>query len=92
MNYIAIKDLKKTRMVRELLDSERELVLTCDGRPFAMLVGISPDNIEESLKEIRRAMFSVAVSRTRRRISGNTISEEDIQKEITASRKERGIK
>jgi len=92
MNYLAIKDLKKTRMVREMLDNERELVLTCDGRPFAMLVGISPDSVEESLKEVRRALFSSAVSRIRRKTAGNTVSEEEIEKEISASRKERGIK
>ena len=92
MNYLAIKDLKKTRMVREMLDNERELVLTCDGRPFAMLVGISPDSVEESLKEVRRALFSAAVSRIRRKTAGNTVSEEEIEKEISASRKERGIK
>lgn len=92
MNYLAIKDLKKTRMVREMLDSERELVLTCDGRPFAMLVSLSPDSVEESLKEVRRALFSSAVARIRKRTAGSTVSEEDIAREVSASRKERGIR
>ena len=91
MNYLAIKDLKKTRMVREMLDSERELILTCDGRPFAMLVGISPDSVEESLKEVRRALFTSAIARIRKRTAGRTMSEEEIELEVSASRKERGI-
>jgi hypothetical protein len=48
MSYLAIKDLKKTRMVREKLDRERELVLTKDGVPFALVVGVEPDAVEES--------------------------------------------
>ena len=58
MNYLAVKDLKKTRSLRERLAKERELILTKDGQPFALLIGIPAENAEGSLAEIRRAMFS----------------------------------
>ncbi|MBC8179539.1 hypothetical protein H8E88_00290 [candidate division KSB1 bacterium] len=61
MSYLAVKDLKKTRSLRERLVKERELVLTKDGQPFALIIGIPPENVEKSLVEIRRAMFSTAV-------------------------------
>ncbi len=33
MSYLAVKDLKKTRSLRERLAKERELILTKDGVP-----------------------------------------------------------
>ena len=34
MSYLAVKDLKKTRFLRERLEKERELILTKDGQTF----------------------------------------------------------
>ena len=92
MGYIAVKDLKKTRSLREKLDKERELILTKDGQPFALIIGISPDNVENSLKEVRRAMFSTAVMRARQKAIMAPASEKEINDEIAKSRKSRGLK
>ncbi len=92
MNYLAIKDLKKTKAVREKLGQEHELIVTKDGEPFAVLVSVSPDSVEESVSEIRRAMFSAAVMKARGRIRGAPPSAEDIQREIGRSREARGLK
>ncbi|AKJ63736.1 hypothetical protein [Kiritimatiella glycovorans] len=88
MSYMAVKDLKKTRVVRETLEREGELVLTRDGRPFAVMFGIEPDSIEESLSEIRRALFSSAVRQARRRSAKNPVSVDEIQTEIESARRE----
>ena len=64
---IAVEDLKKTSEVWDRLASERELVITRDGRPAALMVRVTPETVEESLREIRRARFSGAVNRMRRR-------------------------
>ncbi len=92
MSYIAIKDLKKTRSLREKLEKERELILTKDGQPFALIVGISPDAVEESLDEVRRAMFSTAVMRARQRAVTTPASDREINDEILKSRKSRRLK
>lgn len=86
MTYMAIKDLKKTREFREKLDTEGELILTKDGKPFAMMVGIDPDSAEDSLKEIRRALFSSAVLRGRRKATENPPTPADLEAEISAVR------
>jgi hypothetical protein len=86
MVYMAVKDLKKTREFREKLDSEGELILTKDGQPFAMLVGIDADNVEESLREVRRALFSSAVIRGRRKAAETPPSPEELEAEIAAAR------
>ena len=92
MSYVAIKDLKRMKVVREKLEKERELVVMKDGMPFALLVGIEPDAVEESLAEIRRAMFSTAVMRAQNRVKGAPPTGETIQREIDKSREERALK
>jgi len=92
MAYMAVKDLKKTRSLRERLEKERELILTKDGQPFALIIGIPPENVEKSLTEIRRAMFSTAVMGARQKAVLNPPGQRDIDDEIMKSRRKRGIK
>jgi hypothetical protein len=92
MSYLAIKDLKNSRSLREKLDKERELIITKDGQPFALLIGVNADNVDESLREVRRAMFSKAIGSARRKAALATPKEIDIENEIKKSRKDRGIK
>jgi hypothetical protein len=92
MSYLAVKDLKKTRSLRERLEKERELILTKDGQPFALIIGIQPENVERSLAEIRRAKFSAAVMGARQKAVSKPPRQEDILDNIQKSRKSRGIK
>ncbi|MBN1904958.1 MAG: hypothetical protein JW927_07665, partial [Deltaproteobacteria bacterium] len=58
-------------------------------QPFALMVGISADSLEESLREIRRALFSKAISRGRKKAIINKVDETDIASLISDSRKSR---
>lgn len=89
MNYIGVSDLKKSKNVWELLAREKELVLTRDGRPSALIVEITPEGLEASVAAIRRALFSDAVSSVRRRVVAEPLTEEEISGEIKATRKAR---
>jgi hypothetical protein len=89
MTSIAVKDLKRPRELRETLDREHEVVVTKDGQPFAILIGIAPENAEDAMREVRRALFSSAVLRARRRASGESLPEADIAAEVAAVRKAR---
>ena len=92
MDYLAVKDLKKTRELWEKLASERELVITKDGKPSALMISVSPETLEESLREIRRTLFSAAVRRVRKRAETEGMpSDSAIATEIAQSRKERGL-
>ena len=92
MNYIAIKDLKNSRSLREKLEKERELILTKDGQPFALLIGIAADDVEASLKEVRRAMFSKAVAKARKKAAFSQVDNAELDTIIAKSRKSRGLK
>ena len=92
MSYLAVKDLKNTRSLREKLEKERELILTKDGQPFGLLIGITADDVEESLKEVRKAMFSKAVARARKKAAVSQVNDAEIDEVIAKSRKSRGLK
>lgn len=92
MNYIAVKDLKNSRSLREKLEKERELILTKDGQPFALLVGVSADTVEDSLREVRRAMFSKAITSGRKKALETKVNGAEIESLISKSRKSRGMK
>lgn len=91
MAYIAVEDLKKTRYFREKLEKEKELIPTKDGQPFALVIGISPENLEDSLAEVRRALFSAAVKKAKEKALGSTTPFVEIENEIRESRKKRGL-
>ena len=56
------------------------------------MISIPPETVEESLREIRRALFSAAVSRVRRRADKQGIPDDAaIAAEIDQSRKDRGL-
>ena len=92
MHYLAAKDLKKTRELWQKLADERELVITRDGKPSALMISVSPETVEDSLREIRRALFSAALSRVRRRAGEEGIPDDAaIAAEIDQSRRDRGL-
>ncbi|MFA7173525.1 MAG: hypothetical protein WC340_08940 [Kiritimatiellia bacterium] len=89
MTSIAVKDLKKPRELRETLARERQVIVTKDGQPFAIMVGVEPDAADDTMREVRRAMFSTAALRARRKADQVPISTEDIEAEIKAAREDR---
>ena len=89
MTSIAVQDLKRPRELREMLTQEHEVFVTKDGRPFAIMVGIDAETADDTLREVRRALFSSAVLRARRSARVTPITEAEIEAEIQAVRSER---
>ena len=63
-----------------MLDSEGELVLTKEGKPGAVILAVTPETLESTVRSIRRARFSDVVSRMRSKTPA--LSEAEIEKEI----------
>jgi antitoxin (DNA-binding transcriptional repressor) of toxin-antitoxin stability system len=89
MTSLAVQDLKRPRELREILSQEREIFITKDGRPFAIMIGVDAEGADNTLREVRRAMLSAAVSRARSRTREQPISAADIEQEVMAYRKQR---
>jgi len=64
MKFITIRDLRSnTAQLRKDLETEREVVVTANGRPFAVMTGVKPDTVEEEIRAIRRARAQRALRR-----------------------------
>ncbi|MBM3147872.1 MAG: type II toxin-antitoxin system Phd/YefM family antitoxin [Actinobacteria bacterium] len=93
MRFVSVRDLRSrsAELWRDLPD-EREMVITSNGRPVALLVAIDESNFEESISAFRRARAVEAVARLQRdstRRGTDGVSDEEIEAEITAVRRER---
>lgn len=87
MNYLAVKDLKKTANLWKLLEEENELIITRDGKPCALMVPVRPETVERSLEEVRRARFSATLDTIRDRARNlPPVSPEMIDREVQAAR------
>ena len=93
MRFITIRDLRsKSSQIQRDLPKEKEMVLTSNGKPIAILSATSADKIEESLAMIRRVRAIMAVDYMQRRsveVGTDHISLKEINKEITTARKNR---
>lgn len=93
MRFISVRDLRgKSAQVWRDLKEERDMVVTSNGRPVAILSATSEENVEESLAAIRqaRAMRAVAAMQARSVKAGlHRMTLDEINAEIEAARKAR---
>jgi prevent-host-death family protein len=93
MRFITVTDLRnKSAEVWRQLVTERNLVLTSNGRPKAILTAVNEKDLEESLSAIRcaQALGAVRSIRAAARASGaDRMTLDEINAEIAATRKER---
>jgi len=93
MKFVSVRDLRnKSGQLWKELPEEREMVVTSNGRPIAILATISESNLEESLTAFRQARAIEAVASLQRRSveqGTDTISMDEINAEIKAVRKRR---
>jgi antitoxin (DNA-binding transcriptional repressor) of toxin-antitoxin stability system len=63
MRFLSIRDLKtKSSQIWAELPNQKEMVITSNGRPIAILSSINENNIEEVLSAFRRARAIDAIS------------------------------
>lgn len=93
MKFLSVRDLRgKSAQIWKDLPEEREMIITSNGRPIAILAAISESNLEESLTAFRQARAVEAVSALQRRSADqgtDRITMDEIDAEIKAVRKKR---
>ena len=93
MKFISVRDLRsKSAQVWKQLPEEREMIITSNGRPIAIIAAISDSNLEESLSAFRQARAVEAVASLQRRsvkMGNDKITMDEIDAEIKAVRKKR---
>jgi len=66
MKFLSTRELRnRPGYVRDLVRKD-DLVLTTNGKPIAILLGIEEDELEATARAIRQARAQLAVSRLRR--------------------------
>ena len=93
MKFLSVRDLRgKSAEVWKELPAEREMIITSNGRPIAILAAINESNLEESLTAFRQARAVKAVASLQRRSAEqgtDRITMDEIDAEIKAVRKKR---
>lgn len=93
MKFVSVRDLRgKSAQVWKELPEEREMIITSNGRPIAIIAAISESNLEESLSAFRQARAVEAVASLQRRsveLGNDKITMDEINAEIKAVRKKR---
>ena len=93
MKFISVRDLRgKSAEVWKRLPGEREMVVTSNGRPIAILAAVSESNLEESILAFRQARAVEAVVSLQRKSlehGNDSIAAKEIEAEIQEVRKKR---
>jgi len=93
MKFISVRDLRsKSAQVWKQLPQEREMIITSNGRPIAIIAAISDSDLEESLSAFRQARAVEAVASLQRRsveVGNDKITMDEIDAEIKAVRRKR---
>ena len=93
MKFVSSREIRvNPKPVFEAAESGDEVVLTSRGQPVALLVGVKGEDLEETVRLVRRARAQAAVSRMRRdaaRRGRDTMGQEEIEEEVRAARAER---
>jgi antitoxin (DNA-binding transcriptional repressor) of toxin-antitoxin stability system len=93
MKFLSVRDLRgKSAEIWRDLPGEREMVITSNGRPVAILASVNESNLEESLSAFRRARAVDAVAALQLRSAATGLDElpaRVIEAEIAAVRKNR---
>lgn len=93
MKFVSSREIRvNPRPVFEAAEQGDEVVVTSRGKPVALLLGIGEEDLEETVRLVRRARAQAAVSRMRKaavRQGSDEIRQEEIEAEIGAARRER---
>ena len=93
MNFYTVRDLRThPREVWDKLSETQEIIITNNGKPTALMIGIDDESLEEVLASVRQSMAMRAVNKLRIasvRSGRSEMTSEDIDEEIYKTRKEK---
>lgn len=91
MKFVSVRDLRlKPSHVWKLANEEKDLIITSNGRPIAILTGVNEETFEDELDAIQRGRALKALDSIQRdsEMKGTSrITDKEIQLEIDAVRK-----
>ena len=93
MRFVSVRELRgQSAAVWKALAKEKDLIVTSNGKPIALLSATSDESLEESLSALRRARAHVtatAMQQASVKAGTDRLSLQDINAEIDATRRQR---
>ncbi|MDR2051687.1 MAG: type II toxin-antitoxin system Phd/YefM family antitoxin [Deltaproteobacteria bacterium] len=94
MDFYTARDLRTIpKSVWNSLSDKGELIITNNGKPTALMLNITEDSFEEVIRAVRQAKAMIAFNSMRGKAAERGfMSEEEIEAEIAACRREKKSK
>jgi len=92
MRFISVRDLStKPKEIWNKI-KEEEVVITSNGKPIALLSGVTEETLDKTIRTIRRSRALVAIEDMQKRsveLGLDKLTDSEIESEIRAVRKSR---
>ena len=92
MRFISVRDLStKPKEIWSKI-KEEEVVITSNGKPIALLSGVTEETLDKTIRTIRRSRALVAIEDMQKRsveLGLDKLTDSEIESEIRAVRKSR---
>ena len=92
MRFISVRDLNtKPKEIWSKI-KEEEVVITSNGKPIALLSGVTEETLEKTVRSIRRSRALIALEEMQKRsleLGLDKLTDSQIESEIRAVRKSR---
>ena len=92
MRFISVRDLStKPREIWTKIEDE-EVVITSNGKPIALLLGVTEETLEKTVRSIRRSRAIIALEEMQKKsieLGLDKLTDSQIESEIRAVRKNR---
>lgn len=92
MRFVSVRELRNRPGKLWASLSKADVVLTANGKPMGVLVGVDEARLDETVDAIRRAKAAMAVSRMRKRAAEagtSRLTMTEINREIREARRKR---
>ncbi|MHB1276068.1 MAG: type II toxin-antitoxin system Phd/YefM family antitoxin [Candidatus Humimicrobiaceae bacterium] len=93
MKFVSVRDFRiRPGDIWKQLKIDKDIIITSNGKPIAILNPVEAENLESSITVLRRARALLALEEIQKEsaLKGiDKLSEEEIEEEIESSRSER---
>ena len=93
MKFITVRDFRTSpAQIWKQLPSEKEFIITNNGKPIALLTPLTDETLEETIKTLRKAKALNSIQKMQEisiQKGTNNLSDENIEKEITEFREKK---
>ena len=90
MGFLALRELRgSTARIDQIIERDGSVIVTNNGKPVYLMLGIDEINFEETLVDLRRVRAMRALTRmqgTAAQLGNDTMTLDDINAEISADR------